>query len=206
MSKKLDALRQFLHRLDTPIAIGVSGGVDSTFLLLQSLEVKGRGGVIPVFMDSEFVSQEDRLWIEKISSQLGVHIESIRWEPLSYLEVRSNTRRRCYWCKLYMYMKLKKRMDGVAVHHILDGTQYDDLKKDRPGLNAIKKLNILTPLADFFLTKEEIRCESNKYRLVTADRPSQACLATKIEFGSTLTKGRLLDAEARMASHENRGR
>ncbi len=197
MSDKLDGLRRFIAELDVPIAIGVSGGVDSTFLLVQSLMVKGKGGVIPVFMDSEFVSGEDRFWIREISRQLDIEIVWLRWHPLSFMEIRSNNKKRCFWCKLHMYKELRRKVNRAGVRYILDGTQFDDLNRDRPGLEALKKLNILTPLADFFLTKEDIRCESKKKGLATAERPGNACLATKIEFGSTLTRKRLLDAEIR---------
>ena len=185
--EKLTRLQRFIESTPGPVVVAVSGGVDSTFLLKFTLDVRGRGDVFAVFMDSPFCSVTDRGWVEAIGEQLEVEITAIRWDPLKYLEIRSNTRLRCYWCKLHMYSILKEKMEKFCVKSIFDGTQADDLHRDRPGLSAIKRLKILTPLADFSLTKAEIRCESNKYGLVTADRVSEACLATRIAPARLLT-------------------
>ncbi|OCC15262.1 ATP-utilizing enzyme of the PP-loop superfamily [Dissulfuribacter thermophilus] len=192
---KIDRLREYLSTLRPPIAVACSGGVDSTFLVKIALDVHGKQWVYPVFMDSVFVTEADRSWIEAVSRNLGVQVLRYKWNPLSYLEIRSNTRRRCYWCKLHMYSIIKEKVKTFGVSQILDGTQGDDLNRDRPGIFAIKKLNILTPMADLFLTKDEIRFESNKYSLAPANRPSESCLATKIDFGIVITKNQLKQIE-----------
>lgn len=189
---KLSALISYLQCLSPPVAIGVSGGIDSSLLLCVCIEVFGKEKVVPVFMDSEFIDDNSRDWINKLQDSLSINIVRKRWFPLTYLEIRSNTPLRCYWCKRTIYRHIKKATQAFGVKAILDGTQADDLKKDRPGLKALSELKIIIPLAATGITKDEIRKYALQYGLITASRKSEACRAVAINTGSLLTKYNLL--------------
>ena len=78
---------------------------------------------------------------------------------------------------------------------MLDGTNFDDLKVYRPGLKALKELGIISPFAEFEITKQEIREYAKLCGLEIYDKPSAPCLATRFPYGEKLTCGRIKMAE-----------
>jgi len=165
------------------VAVAFSGGVDSSFLLHCALRVLGAGNVLPLIGTGELVAghdlEEARGWPES-NGFAGVVIEPVDLRPLLWKEFVRNTEQRCYFCKLRMYQEFFARAHVRGFSTLLDGTNLDDLKDSRPGLQAIHELGVRTPLVEIGLSKIEIRQASRQAGLDTWDKPGGSCLATRI--------------------------
>ncbi len=146
---------------------------------------------MPVVMVSELLSEEDRSWARKAARYIGLGLLELHWGPLESEYIRDNPPDRCYWCKRTMYSTLLRTCKSLGLKYLLDGTNADDLSRDRPGLKAIKELGVRIPLAHCGYTKDFVRERSRESGLAVWNRPSQSCLATRISTGISLTSKRL---------------
>lgn len=194
-------LQEKEHRLESllasykRVALAFSGGADSSLLLAKSLEVLGEDNVLVLTARSCLLKQKE---VEKASTWLSRHgydgkvqHRFVDLQPLSWDEVVQNPKDRCYLCKLRVYNLFVDVCAQNRISHLIDGTNYDDLHSDRPGLRALKELNIGTPLADAELTKKEVRSLSRQIGLDTWDHPSASCLATRLPDGLAITRSRI---------------
>lgn len=176
----------YIRALGGGIGVAFSGGVDSAYLVKAAL-LAGLN-VAPFFMLSPFVPKKECKWIDKICRFLNVIPLKTNWDPFGEAKIIENSPMRCYYCKFFMYKKIKKICHERGIKYLADGTQWDDLKStDRPGLAAVRELDIKTPLADMGFGKREIRLQSRALAMPTWDRPSQSCLATRICYGRPVT-------------------
>ena len=169
------------------VAVAFSGGADSNFLLAVSCKILGPAQVRAFHASSILLSQEEEAQIEPLCRNLGCKLQTFHFEPLSWPEFIANPPDRCYLCKKHIYQTFKD--DSVVSqggYQLLDGTNFDDLATDRPGLKAIPEFEVRTPLAEANLTKKEIRKLSRDMRLATWDKPSSSCFATRIPAGTTI--------------------
>jgi len=103
----------------------------------------------------------------------------------------SNPPDRCYHCKKRIFSELKKIAIEKSIPFIIDGTNADDLNDYRPGMRALRELNIRSPLREAGLTKMEIRKYSERMGLPSWDKPALACLASRIPYGDRITSDKL---------------
>ncbi len=187
MKEKLFRLKAFWQGLSGPCAIGFSGGVDSAFVL-ASANRWAHVPVYPLLAVSCLLPPFTKENAKRISKEVGVPLIQFSWQPLAIYEITRNDGLRCYFCKKNMYLSLireAKKLDSKC-HIFLDGTHFDDLSKDRPGLQALEELDIKTPLAEVGFTKKEIRSTLKKWGYTFWNVPSQSCLATRFEPGTKL--------------------
>ena len=167
------------------VALGFSGGVDSSFLLWAA---KSCGADIRAYyVSTAFQPAFEREDALRLAASLGVVPEIIELDILSCQEVTANPPDRCYHCKKRIFGAVAQRAmeDGYSV--LIDGTNASDDASDRPGMRALKELQVLSPLRMCGLTKEEIRKQSKEAGLFTWDKPAYACLATRTQAGEQLT-------------------
>jgi len=191
---KLTTLRQTICN-GGAAAVAVSGGVDSTLLLKVACDELGRDKVLALFADSVLQPAGEREHVLELAETSGCRLEIIDADPLSWPDFVENPPNRCYRCKKNIYSLLKQKMAQGNISLLMDGTNADDLGDNRPGLQALAELGIVTPLADVGLHKQEIRSLSRHLGLSTWDRPSASCLATRIPAGRVI-KQTLLDRVA----------
>jgi uncharacterized protein len=179
---------------DNPrIAVAFSGGVDSSYLLYAA---KSAGcDVAAYFVKAQFQPEFELQDAQELADQLGVPFTIARLDALSSPIVVSNPADRCYHCKQVVFGKLWElaRADGYEV--LCDGTNADDDESDRPGMKALRELGVRSPLREFGLAKAEIRELSRVAELFTHDKPSYACLATRIPTGTAITAETLAKIE-----------
>lgn len=94
---------------------------------------------------------------------------------------------------IFRHLKQRALSDGFSL--FLDGTNASDDWGDRPGMKALKELEIRSPLRECGLIKEEIRRLSKEAGLFTWNKPSYACLATRFPTGTGLTEENLQKVE-----------
>lgn len=174
-------------------ALGFSGGVDSAFLLAMAVKYKAQ--IQPYFIKTAFQPQFELNDARELTRQLGVELTVIEHDILSDGQVAENPENRCYYCKkeLFGLLKEKALKDGYTL--LLDGTNASDDSSDRPGMQAIRELQVRSPLRECGLTKDEIRRLSREEGLFTWNKPSYACLATRIPAGTVLTEQELQKIE-----------
>lgn len=189
VDEKTHRLEGLLHEYGR-VAVAFSGGTDSSFLLYSALRVLGAGNVLPLFAVSELVAGHDLnqalSWPDR-NGFAGMEIEQVGLRPLAWKEFVRNSKRRCYFCKLRMYQEFLACIHDRDLPFLLDGTNLDDLKDSRPGLQAIHELGVKTPLVEAGFTRAEIRETSRQLGLDTWDRQSGSCLATRIPHDRTIT-------------------
>ncbi|MBF0121293.1 MAG: ATP-dependent sacrificial sulfur transferase LarE [Desulfobacterales bacterium] len=181
LEKKKEELTLSLKALDS-LLIGFSGGVDSTFLLAVAHQVL-KEKVIAVTSSSPIHPSKEIKQAISFTKKFGIKhiiIESKEFEKIDFL---SNEKDRCYICKRYFFEELEKIALNFNLKYIAHGANLDDLNDFRPGFKAAYEKGIIAPLIDAKLKKEDIRMLSKKMNLFTWNKPSMACLATRIPYG-----------------------
>ena len=164
-----------------------SGGVDSSLLLMAAKKcMEGEKKIYAVTFDTMLHPSCDLETARKVAGEAGVIHEVIYLNELEQAEIRFNPVNRCYLCKKALFQRLKDFAAQKGVSLILEGTNEDDLHVYRPGLQAIRELGILSPLADTGFTKEEVRRLAGELGVSVASRPSTPCLATRLPYGAEI--------------------
>lgn len=167
------------------VALAFSGGVDSAYLLYAAVQCGAQ--VRPYYVKTAFQPQfeyEDAL---RLADQLGVSMKTICLNPLDDPLVAANPGNRCYYCKRHIFTAITQAAREEGLPLLLDGTNASDQADDRPGMQALRELEVLSPLRLCGLTKAEIRRRSREAGLFTWDKPAYACLATRIPTGTAIT-------------------
>ena len=185
-------LEQFF-REHPKVALAFSGGVDSAYLLYAA--VKSGAQVRPYYVKTAFQPQFEYEDAQRLARELGVELVKLRLDVLEEPTITANPANRCYYCKQKIFTAIQNaaRADGFSV--LLDGTNASDQVTDRPGMQALQELSVLSPLRLCGLTKGEIRRLSKEAGLFTHDKPAYACLATRIPTGTPITAGDLQRTE-----------
>ena len=170
-------------------AIAFSGGVDSAYLLYaaRSFGAEVRAYYVKSDFQPEFELQDAR----RLAEELGADMSLLELDVLCESSISSNPQDRCYHCKKKIFTAIKEAALGDGFSLLLDGTNASDDAGDRPGMRAIRELEVRSPLRECGLTKDEIRRLSREAGLFTWDKPAYACLATRIPTGEVITREKL---------------
>ena len=175
-------------------ALAWSGGVDSAYLLWA-----GRHwgcDLTAYYVRTAFQPEFEYEDARRLAEEVGVPLRVVEADILSVPLAAANGPDRCYHCKRALFALLWEaaRRDGHTL--LLDGTNASDDAGDRPGMRALRELEVRSPLRECGLTKAEIRAQSKKAGLFTWNKPAYACLATRIPTGTAITAGDLERVEA----------
>lgn len=166
-------------------ALGFSGGVDSSYLLWAA--VNAGADIAPYYIQTAFQPAFELEDAKRLCEQIGVNLNVIRLDALADPRVAANPANRCYYCKVGLFGALRARAKADGYDLLLDGTNASDDAGDRPGMKALREMEVRSPLRECGLTKAMIRQESRKAGLFTWDKPAYACLATRVPTGRTIT-------------------
>jgi uncharacterized protein len=166
------------------ILVAYSGGIDSTLACVFAREF-GRE-VLAVTIDSPTIPGSERHQAANFAAQLGIPHRFVRMDTLANEAISENSTERCYFCK----KDILDMLEGIAVKEgfdvVIDGTNATDLGEDRAGLRALAESKARSPLAEAGITKDEIIALTEALDLPSKGIPSQACLASRIPFGTRL--------------------
>ena len=168
------------------VIVAYSGGVDSAFLAAVANEALGRKAlsvtaVSPSLAPSELDEATD------LANRNGLNFMTIETNEIDRPDYQANNPDRCFFCKDELYTHLVRFAEEESFDSIVNGTNVDDLGDYRPGIEAAKQYGVRSPLVEAELTKDDIRALSRDMDLPTWDKPAQACLSSRIPYGTTVT-------------------
>jgi len=193
MNKKFTELKKILGEMNSAL-IAYSGGVDSTLLLLAAKTVLGdkAAGLIvisPTLPDRELDEARE------IAAAMDLTLIEIESDEMELPDFTANSERRCYFCKAHRYQMLNEFASKNGYTSLLDGSNADDLGDFRPGLQAAQEQSVRSPLQEVGYTKIEIRKLARELGLPNWNKPSSACLASRIPYGTNISSDLLKQIE-----------
>ncbi len=175
--------------------VAFSGGIDSTLVLYLARKFQGKENAIGVISNSESLKAKDFDLAKDFCRDFDIQLEVIKTLELADERYNQNPEDRCFFCKDHLFHDLQTIKNKYPDFDVLSGTNYNDLGDYRPGLEAAKKYEVLSPMVDCSLTKEELRQIARYFKLPNWDKPASPCLSSRIPYNHTITGEKLRQVE-----------
>ncbi|MBN1282550.1 MAG: ATP-dependent sacrificial sulfur transferase LarE [Proteobacteria bacterium] len=187
LATKQDLLRRRLRSLESAV-VAFSGGVDSSLLAVLARQELG-GRMVAVTALSPSLRSSDRALCPELAAIFSIPHEFVETDELSDPDYAANPDDRCYFCKRRLLARLVEFADRRGFRYVVEGTNASDLDGHRPGMRASEENpRAITPLVEAGISKGEVRLMARGLEIPTADRPSAACLASRIPTGVPITQ------------------
>ncbi|MBR1760188.1 MAG: ATP-dependent sacrificial sulfur transferase LarE [Schwartzia sp.] len=196
MEEKLAALLARLKACGS-LVVALSGGVDSSTLAKAAALALGDKAVA-ITARSELLSYDELADAKAMARAAGIRHILVDAHDLDNPDIVRNDKERCYHCKRGRFEKLCAWARENGFSRVADGGNLDDKGDYRPGMRAIEELSpmVVSPFMECGWTKADIRAQARAWGLSVADKPSAACLASRVVYGLPLTAARLAQVEA----------
>ena len=192
-NEKMDSIRRALSRTGG-LLVAFSGGVDSAVLARLALDALGKRAVA-VTVDSQTYTAAELREARRLARLIGIRHIVVRHDELAEEAFCQNPPDRCYLCRRGLAGRLQKIADGLGIATIADGANFSDTFEHRPGIRAATESGVLHPLMEHKVTKAMVRRMARALKLPVANRPSSACLSSRIPYGERITVEKLRQIE-----------
>lgn len=172
-------------------AVAYSGGVDSSFLLRVAIDTLGKENVLSITAVSSVTPKEELEESVKFINELDANHIFLKLNVFDIPGFKENQKDRCYTCKHGIFTEIIRKAAARGISVVMDGTNADDEGDYRPGMKALQELKVVSPLKQCGFTKAEIRALSKELKLDTWDKPSLACLASRVPYYDEITEEKL---------------
>lgn len=187
--EKYDRLKDYLASFGS-VAVAFSSGVDSTFLLYAAKEALGDRAIAVTASSCSFPERELKE-AKEYCSKMGIRHFVIKSEELEIEGFSHNPKNRCYLCKHELFEKIGALAKEQGINEIAEGSNLDDNRDYRPGLQAVAELGVKSPLRHIGFTKQEIRELSQYLNIPTWNKQSFACLSSRFPYGDLINEKKL---------------
>ena len=194
LDEKLSATRDALAQRDG-VLVAFSGGVDSAVVATLARDALGDDAVACTAR-SETLPEAELDDAKRVASEIGIRHELVEFSELDNPDFVANDGDRCYHCRTMRLGKMYETAQELGIDTVCDGTNASDPGEGhRPGLRAVEELEVFSPLLAHDITKDEVREIADRYDLSVADKPSMACLSSRIPTGLEVTEEKLSRVE-----------
>ncbi len=194
LKEKLNTLEKWFREKKGSI-VAFSGGIDSSLVLFLARRFQGKENVVGVISNSESLKQKDFQLAKDFCRQFDINLEVIKTNELDDERYNENPINRCFFCKEHLFTDLRDFRKKYPGFDVLSGTNYDDLGDYRPGIEAAKKLDVVSPMVDCKINKEELRQIAHSFDLPNWDKPASPCLSSRMPYGQKVTREKLYQVE-----------
>lgn len=170
--------------------VAYSGGVDSAVVAAVAHRALSARAVA-VTAAAETMAGHELDDARRLARRIGIRHEIITYSELADPEFRRNPSHRCYVCQGMRMDAMRRFAEDHGFETVCDGTNASDPGPDRPGLTAVRERGVVSPLLECGLTKQRVRALARHLALDVWDRPSNACLSSRIPHGQIVTLGKL---------------
>jgi pyridinium-3,5-biscarboxylic acid mononucleotide sulfurtransferase len=186
-NEKYKKLIEWFQAKNVKVLIALSGGVDSAVVALIAKNALGKENVLAITANYQTLSNEELDTAIKVANELDINHKIIEYNELENTEFIKNDSSRCFHCRNELADNLIKIATGEDFQLIVDGSNIDDLNDYRPGMLALHRKGIKSPLIETGFNKKDIRRIAEVNKLSIFDKPSNACLASRISKSIEIT-------------------
>lgn len=194
LEKKRLRLLSAVERLKS-CAVAFSGGVDSA-VVAQAAQLTLGDRAVAVTAVSASLARGEREVAQRVANAIGIRHVEVKTDELSNPAYVQNGPNRCFHCKTELYRVMASRLSEWNVEAIANGANLDDRGDYRPGMQAATNANVVSPLIEAELTKQDVRELAAAWQLEVADKPATPCLSSRIAYGESVSPERLMMVEA----------
>jgi uncharacterized protein len=194
LQTKHDHLKNILREMGS-VAVGFSGGIDSTLLIRVATDTLGENALAVIGKSETYPTREFEEALQ-LATSFGSRYRVVNTEETDNLKFKENPPDRCYFCKTELFGKLNAIAKEEGMRWIADGTILDDLGDFRPGMRAKSEQDVRSPLLEAGFAKSDVRSLARALGIPTWDKPSFACLSSRFPYGHGITKGNLMKVDA----------
>jgi len=168
-----------------------SGGVDSTLLAVAARNALGKDFAPAAIADSPSLPRHELEAARELAARHDIQLHTVQTDEISDHSYQQNDSDRCYFCKTHLYKSIKELALQMDIPFIACGTNHDDLSDYRPGQMAADQAQVIAPLIEAKLGKQQVRVLARFLGLANWDKPSSPCLASRVPYGTPVTIERL---------------